>query len=115
MNQNALVCQLNLSVEKPSLSDTASDWERLGRALRSTLNDQPLEATLTALRDLGPALRRGEWNVAATVADTGTKWRVLAVEPVSRNQHAFALAIDLGTTTIVGELLDMGTDRKSVV
>ena len=42
MNQNALVRQLNLSVEKPSLSDTASDWERLGRALRSTLNDQHL-------------------------------------------------------------------------
>jgi uncharacterized 2Fe-2S/4Fe-4S cluster protein (DUF4445 family) len=109
MNQNALVRQLDLSVEKPSLSDTASDWERLGRALRSTLNDQPLEATLTALRNLGPALRRGEWNVAATVADTGTTWRVLAVEQVKQNKQAFALAIDLGTTTIVGELLNMAT------
>src|SRR5512139_417961 len=90
MNQNALVRQLNCSVEKPSLSDTASDWERLGRALRSTLNDQPLEPTLTVLRDLGPALRRGDWNVSATVADTGTTWRVLTVEPVPQNKQVFA-------------------------
>ena len=60
-NQNALMRQLNLPVEKPSLSDTASDWERLGHDLRSELNDQPLEATLTALRNLGQALKRGEW------------------------------------------------------
>ena len=40
-------------------------------------------------------------DVVATVADTGRTWRVLAVEPVSWNKQAFALAIDLGTTTIV--------------
>ncbi len=109
MYQNALVRQLSLSVEKPSLSDTASDWDRLVRALRSSLNDQPLEPTLSVLRDLGSALRHGEWNISATVADTGTAWRVLAVEPVRQNKQAFALAIDLGTTTIVGELLNMAT------
>ncbi len=101
--------RLTLSIDRPSLSDTASDWERLGRAIRSHVDDQPLEATLTVLGDLGSALRRGEWNVAVTLADTGTSWRVLRVEPSGRTKPAIALAIDLGTTTIVGEVLDMDT------
>ena len=99
MELDALVRCVSLTIEPPSLSDTASDWERVTRALQSQLDDRPLEPTLAALRDLGPALRRGEWHVAVTLADAGEAWRVVRVGPAGAATHPLGLAIDLGTTT----------------
>jgi len=106
---DALIRCVLLTIDPPSLGDTASDWERLVRALRPHLDDRPLEPTFAALRDLGPALRRGEWRVAATLADVGDAWRLVRVEPVDQAAHPFGLAIDLGTTTVVAELMDVKT------
>ena len=109
MELDALVRRVSLTIDPPSLGDTASDWERLARALRPHLDDRPLEPTLAALRDLGPALRRGEWRVAVTLADVGDAWRVVRVEPADAATRPLGLAIDLGTTTVVAELVDAET------
>ena len=106
---DALVRRVPLTVAAPSLSDTASDWARVERALSEQINGRPLEPTLPALRSLGPALRRGEWRIAAVLADVDDKWRMVRVEPVADGAHTFGLAIDLGTTTIVVELVDVET------
>jgi uncharacterized 2Fe-2S/4Fe-4S cluster protein (DUF4445 family) len=105
----ALVERASLTIDAPSLDDTASDWERVGRVLRPQLDDRPFEPTLAALRDLGPALRRGEWQILATLADVGNVWRVVRVEPASETTRLLGLAIDLGTTTVVAELIDIET------
>jgi hypothetical protein len=79
MELDALVRCVSLTVAPPSLGDTASDWERVARVLLSQLDGRPLEPTLAALRDLGPALRRGEWRVVVTLADAGEAWRAVRV------------------------------------
>src|SRR5512135_2858017 len=109
MELDALIRCVSLTIEPPSLGDTASDWERLARALRSQLDDRRLEPTLAALRNLGPALRRGEWRVAVTLVDAGEAWRVVRVEPAGAATRPLGLAIDLGTTTVVAELVDTET------
>jgi len=109
MELDALVRRVFLTIDPPSLGDTASDWERVVRALRPHLDDHPLDSTLAALRDLGPALRRGEWRVAVTLADVGDAWRVVRAEPADPATHPLGLAIDLGTTTVVAELVDVET------
>ena len=81
MGLEALVQQVSLTVEPPSLNDTANDWQRVERGLRARLPDRPVTATLTALRDLGPALRQGTWQIVATVADVGDAWRVVQIAP----------------------------------
>jgi len=109
MELDALVRCVSVTIAPPSLGDTASDWERVARALRLHLDDRPPEPTLAALRDLGPALRRGEWRVAVTLADAGGAWRAVRVGPAGAVTRPFGLAIDLGTTTVVGELVDAET------
>lgn len=109
MELEALVQQISLSVEPPSLNDTASDWQRIERGLRAELPDRPVVATLTALRDLGLALRQGAWQIVATVADVGDAWRVIRIAPARSATQPIGLAIDLGTTTIVAELVDLAS------
>jgi hypothetical protein len=48
MELDALVRRISLTIDPPSLGNTASDWERLVRALRPHLDDRPLEPTLAA-------------------------------------------------------------------
>lgn len=111
MASDGLINQVRLSVGKPSLSDSASDWERLKRVLISLLDGRPVQASLASLRDMGSALRRGEWQVAATLADTGDAWRLVRVDPAGQAPPALGLAIDLGTTTVVAELVDISSGK----
>ncbi len=56
---DSLIKQVQLVVVCPSLNDTASDLERLKKSLVPLVGNHPLQASLAALRDLGPGLREG--------------------------------------------------------
>ena len=111
MKPDGLIKQVSLSVEPPSLNDTASDLERFQKNLSPLLDGRPLQTTLASLRDLGPALRGGEWQVVATLADMGDSWRLIRVDPTNHPSPVLGLAIDLGTTTVVAELIEVGTEK----
>ena len=102
----ALLQRVSLRIDPPSLNDTASDWARVARTLRPRLDDRPLEPTLSVLRDLGRALRRGNWQIDATLADVGDAWRVVRVRPLGETTQTLGLAVDLGTSMVVAELID---------
>lgn len=102
-----LVRRLAIAVDMPSLTDTASDQERVTRSLAIWLGGQTPRFALLALRNLGPALRKGDWHVTVTVADLdGTPW-VMAVEPGQATGRCLGLAIDVGMTTVSAELVDL--------
>ena len=107
MTQDPLIQRINLTLPAASLEDTASDWERLERALHSLRPDRPVRPTLAALRDIGPALRQANWQVQVTLADTGSVWQVGSIRPAFDTSPLLGLAIDLGTTTIVADLVDV--------
>jgi uncharacterized 2Fe-2S/4Fe-4S cluster protein (DUF4445 family) len=111
MNEEALVRRIHVTVPPASLEDTAGDWERLERATRSSLGDRPVEATLPALREIGPALRQGNWRVTVTLAETGNAWRAVSIRPAFDTSPLYGLAIDLGTSTIVADLVNVETGQ----
>lgn len=111
MNDEALIRRINLTVTPASLEDTVSDWARLEHAARILLPDRPIEATLAALSGIGPALRQGSWQVKVTLADTGRAWRVVSIRPGFESSPLLGLSIDLGTTTVVADLVDIETGQ----
>lgn len=102
-----LVRKVSLRVDAPSLDDTTSDWERLQRALHPRFPDRPFHIGLGALRELGPALRQGDWQVTVTLAEGDGALSVIRVEAGDATGRAFGLAVDVGTTTVSVELLDL--------
>jgi uncharacterized 2Fe-2S/4Fe-4S cluster protein (DUF4445 family) len=103
-----LIKQISLVVDPPSLNDTASDLDRISKSLGPYLDGRPLQASLAVLRELGPASREGNWRVVVTLADIGDAWRLVWIDPAECTTPAYGLAIDLGTTTTVVELIDTG-------
>jgi uncharacterized 2Fe-2S/4Fe-4S cluster protein (DUF4445 family) len=96
-----------LELAEPSLSDQVTDLERL----LAELTDLEPVADLRVLANLGPTLRQADFKVTAVVADD----KLIAVEPGDTTPRSFGLAFDLGTTTVVGTLLDLTTGTPVAV
>lgn len=87
----------------PGPEDAVADRERLLAACHAE------GLTLEALRELPGALHRGGYRVTATLSPTDSGWRIVRVEPGDTTGRLFGLALDLGSTTLNLELLDLHT------
>jgi uncharacterized 2Fe-2S/4Fe-4S cluster protein (DUF4445 family) len=96
-----------LELEEPSLEDQTPDLDRVLAAM----DDLELRVPLDLLRGLGRTLRESDWKVTAVVCDD----LLLEVEPGDTTSRRFAIAFDLGTTTVVANLLDLETGQPAAV
>jgi uncharacterized 2Fe-2S/4Fe-4S cluster protein (DUF4445 family) len=97
----------HIVMEEPSLEDQASDLERIERAV----DDIALTFHPAAVRTLGRTLRGSDFDVTVVVCDE----LVIDVEPGDTTDRRYAIAFDLGTTTVVATLLDLNTGQPLAV
>ncbi len=102
------VKKYNIELKEPTLHEmTTGDVERVLRFMADTYGLRDLTFDYTALRDLQDTLRRGGWKATVTV------WmdrEIIKVEPEFVDP-LYGLAVDIGTTTVVGYLCDLNTGR----
>jgi uncharacterized 2Fe-2S/4Fe-4S cluster protein (DUF4445 family) len=96
-----------VELTEPTLSDQLSDLERLLAAI----DDLELRAEIHAVRRLPAMLRSNDFNVTAVVVDDV----LIDVEPGDTTERRYAIAFDLGTTTVVATLLDTSTGTPMAV
>jgi uncharacterized 2Fe-2S/4Fe-4S cluster protein (DUF4445 family) len=97
----------HLVLDEPTLEDQRSDLQRVCDAL----DDLEPYASLDVLRTLGGTLRRSHFDVTAVVCDE----ELIDVEPGDTTGRRFAIAFDLGTTTVVATLLDLESGQPAAV
>ncbi len=93
----------HIQTSSPSLSDLQADDKRIIETLNRQYNLHCKNIDIDVLRNLSSSLRSWNWEAQVSLKDN----EVIAVNPLS--SHQLGLAIDLGTTTIVGYLLDIST------
>ena len=96
-----------VELETPSLSDQRTDLERI----RDAVDDLELRVEAGVLRRLPGVLRSSHYRVTAVVVDD----LLIDVEPGDTTGSLHAIAFDLGTTTVVATLLDVGTGTPIAV
>jgi len=96
-----------LELDEPTLEDQTSDLERVLQAM----DDVELRVPLEIVRSLGRTLRDSDWKVTAVFVDD----ELVDVEPGDTSARRFAVAVDLGTTTVVATLLDLETGQPVAV
>lgn len=92
----------DVSVPAATLHDHADDYSRVRRALRARIAAIDIEAA----RALPQALRDNDWSARIFARDD----RIVGVAAPGR--RSVGLAIDLGTTNVVGFLLDLSTGER---
>jgi uncharacterized 2Fe-2S/4Fe-4S cluster protein (DUF4445 family) len=96
-----------VELEEPTLSDQRTDVVRLLDAIE----DLELRVDPAVVRELGRVLRSSDFKVTAVVVDD----ELIAVEPGDTTGRRFGLAFDLGTTTVVANLMDVSTGTPAAV
>lgn len=89
----------------PSLNDPLGDFERLEKALFEIYGFKGFTIDYGALRKLPDVIRKGDWKVTVTVWNGS---EIIRVEP-GRVETNIGLAVDIGSTTVVGYLTDLNT------
>jgi uncharacterized 2Fe-2S/4Fe-4S cluster protein (DUF4445 family) len=97
----------HLVLDEPSLEDQRSDVQRV----LDGIEDLEPRVELPVVRELGTILRQAHFDVTAVVCDEV----LVAVEPGDTTSRRYAIAFDLGTTTVVATLLDLETGTPAAV
>ena len=101
-----------VTLDPPSLQDQTDDWSRLQHELSRRYDLEGVRVSLPVLRDLGPALRDGDWTVTVVVELENLSRpegppRLIDVLPGERLESLWAVAMDIGTTSNVVWLVDL--------
>jgi len=96
-----------VEIEPPSLEDNASDMERLVRALMEKCGIKDISVDFKVLARLSRILRDADWKITITVAQSGEGFKLINVEPGNSENKNYSIVIDIGTTTVCGQLLDL--------
>lgn len=97
------VHKIHLRLAPPTLDDQRADQTRLADALKE--EGFGMSAGPAVIRRLPHALRSADWSVTAVL--TGPE--LIAVEPGNTVRSSYGLAIDVGTTTVVVNLIDLNS------
>ena len=96
-----------VQLTEPTLTDQRTDSQRIF----DELDDLELTVDLDVYRTLGKTIRASNFEVTAVIADN----KLIAVEPGDTTTRSFGLAFDLGTTTVVANLMDITTGTPVAV
>lgn len=101
---NTGIEKIFLELPKPGRNDQRSDTVRI----QEELGMKNLTFPLSILRKVPHVLQKGDFKLTITKEDD----RGLDFEPGNTTQACYGLAIDIGTTTLAGYLLDLITGRE---
>lgn len=106
------VRKLFLKLPPPTLDDNIPDMQRLIREIRhqNPAMPEPEYDHPELLKELSDTLREGNWQVTIILLQgkkTEEPERIIAVEPGNTADNLYGLALDLGTTTMSGVLIDL--------
>ncbi|MDY0042515.1 MAG: ASKHA domain-containing protein, partial [Desulforhabdus sp.] len=99
-----------LELPAPSDHDRLPDVTRLISFLKAKYNEHRLVVRLPVIRKIPDILRASDFKVTATLArpvHKGRKTHIINIEPGDTTDRNFAIAVDIGTTTVYGQLVDL--------
>ncbi len=96
-----------LELNPPSLNDNRADIDRLADALSRRYAGTTVP--LVMMNKASEVLYRSDWRVTATMALFDDGWKLVNIEEGDTTGKHYGLAVDLGTTTVVGYLVDLNS------
>jgi len=102
-----LVRKYHLKLEPPSMESPLAGHERLYQAILEHEPQASLQTGFAVLRDLNRVLTASGYDVTATIGRRGATTEVVQIEPGDTAERNLGLAIDIGTTTLVVQLVDL--------
>ncbi len=107
--------ELALELSPPSADDNLADYDRVMEHLATNHGLEWAEVELDFLKEMPQALREGDFKARLTVFEEpgrGFK-RLVGIKPALAQPDFYALAVDIGTTTVWARLVNLRTGENS--
>jgi uncharacterized 2Fe-2S/4Fe-4S cluster protein (DUF4445 family) len=101
------VWKLYLELPPPTSDDNLSDLGRLMRELKNQHGLDGISTDFRLLTRLSQLLRDADWKVTTTLVYNPKGLKLIDVEPGDTTERNYSIIIDVGTTTVKGQLLDL--------
>lgn len=114
-----IAIKLPVELTPPTLKDNIGDLTRLSMGLKQQHQVENMAAALRCLETMPEILRESQWSVTATLIagpENGTvlpaqnqlpTFKLVRLEPGDTSSQHLAVALDIGTTTVCAELVDL--------
>jgi uncharacterized 2Fe-2S/4Fe-4S cluster protein (DUF4445 family) len=99
-----------LELPQPTIQDNLPDLSRLISYLKLKHQEHGLEVDLSVIRKIPDLIREEDFKVTATLlrpVHSGGKTRLINVQAGDTTGKSYAIAMDIGTTTIYGQVIDL--------
>ena len=103
-----------LELPRPDGGDHRSDATRLIQAMREQYGERHIQIGLHVLRTLRRTIRKDDFRITATLArpvNREARSRLTQVQAGNWTNRNFGLAVDIGTTTVYGQLIDKNSGK----
>jgi len=104
-----LVQKMYLELSPPGLQDNLADHPRLYRQIRRQKKIPIMQTGLKIMKTLPRTLRENKWKVTVTLGIRGETVEVIQVEGGDTTKKNYAVAVDVGTCTVVAHLVNLNT------
>jgi uncharacterized 2Fe-2S/4Fe-4S cluster protein (DUF4445 family) len=91
----------------PTVHDHTADHERLYFGIREQIDAPIMQTGFRILQNLPSVLQNSDYQVTVTAGRRGDTTEVIEIEPGDHGKKNYAVAVDLGTTTVVAHLMDL--------
>ncbi|HBB17056.1 MAG TPA: ferredoxin [Syntrophus sp. (in: bacteria)] len=96
-----------VELDPPSIEDNVSDLTRLITAINRLHGMNGISTDFRVIRKFSRILRQANWKVTVTLVLTKKGYKLINVEAGDNRQQNYSIVIDIGTTTIFGQLLNL--------
>ena len=101
-----------LELPEPTSQDNLPDVTRLVSFLKAKHDEHRLVVQLPVIQKIPDILRKDGFRVTATLArpvHSGRKTHIINIQPGDTTNRNYAIAVDIGTTTVYSQLIDLIT------
>jgi uncharacterized 2Fe-2S/4Fe-4S cluster protein (DUF4445 family) len=101
-----------LVLPPPEIQDNIPDVSRIVRSLRNDHNEHRLEFDMSVIRKIPDVLRQADFKVTVNIVRpvrADGKNRIINIEPGNTADRNYAIAVDIGTTTVWGQVINLIT------
>lgn len=106
-----LVTKAYIEFPPPTLEDNISDLGRISRGLKQEMGLHVLDIPLNCLHHIEEDLRKNDWKLSVTIAREKNGCRILDIEPLDTAAGNYGIVVDVGTTTVVVQLIEINSHK----
>jgi uncharacterized 2Fe-2S/4Fe-4S cluster protein (DUF4445 family) len=98
---------LETRLTRPSLEDNTADVDRLRKGMEKELQDSKVSIGFPFAKKIPALLREHDYSSRTLLYHDGHGWRVMDLYPPSSDSSFYGLALDVGSSTVVVQLVDL--------